>query len=114
MRAGRILGIQDVTGKQADVAGQSLSMVPPPPHPTLEAQGLQSEPIQVASFHSNRPESAGPGSHGKEQALPNKHITDWPDPRGELGAHRHTHKPGTSRSPGLLRRLTSQVTCLWL
>ena len=33
VRAGRILGIQDVTGKQADVAGQSLSMVPPPPHP---------------------------------------------------------------------------------
>lgn len=70
MRAGRILGIQDVTGKQANVASQSRSVVQPPPHPTLEAQGSQSEPVQVTSFTGNRPESAGPGSHGKEQPLP--------------------------------------------
>lgn len=112
VRAGRILGIQDVTGKQADVDGQSLPVVPPLQHPTLETQVSQSEPVQVTSFH--RQQSAGPGSHGREQPLPNKHITAWPDPKEELGAHRHTHELGTSRSPGLLRRLISQIKCLWL
>lgn len=45
VRAGRVLGIQDVTGKQANAASQSPSVVPPPPLPTLAAQGSQSEPV---------------------------------------------------------------------
>lgn len=91
---------------QAETAGQSLPVVLSPPRQTLGAQHSQlASPghLSQATGLSLQPSSLAQEDMWKRATLPKSPYPILTQPQGGVRDSK-THKLGTSRSPGLLRR----------